>query len=461
MTKRAAPWIALGALAFATTAHADSGRFHLHLEVGAGAPIAGEARPGAGNHTNDSAAGGVAYLGADYQLVAPLAVEILFGAGGFGRPFPTSRETGARYATVAAGVRLRLADDQSGYATEERGNAHSHLWTSLHVGFHRFDDTQFGLDAAIGYALSVVRPLQIGFFVRTALMFGGDNDGVDMILVGGLTISLEVLGRRSAADSDNDGLDDAREIELGTDPNDTDTDNDGLDDRLEVETGTDPRERDSDGDGLNDGREDRNRNGVLDDDETDPRNADTDGGGLADGEEVSDPSQDPRYAGDDDHDGDGVPNPFDECPNTEQGAEVDGAGCPPMQERMTLEGVNFRTNRADILPESEPVLERALQMLRRNASMRIEIGGHTDDRGNARRNQRLSLQRAEAVRDWLVSHGLDRGRFEVRGYGSEQPAESNAADSAAGCDARFRGRRCARRSRCACSRFGEASEAPA
>ncbi len=425
MRKSWSSFIVASAILVAVQARADSGRFHLNLDVGAGAPIVGAARPRAGDHSDDSAAGGVAWIAADYQLAAPFAVEAIVGFGGFARPFPTSMRTGARYSTFGVGARLRFLDDPSGYASEPGGNAPSHLWASLHVGFHRFDDAQFGLDAAVGYMFSVVRPLQLGLFLRTALTFAGDNDGVDMILVGGLSVTIEVVGPRQDSDADGDGLSDEREATLGTDPQSADTDRDGIDDATEVDTGTDPTSRDSDNDGLPDGREDANRNGVLDESETDPRRADTDGGGMSDADEVGDASQDPRYRGDDDRDGDGVPNPLDQCPGTEEGTEVDGAGCPALADRMTLEGVRFRTNRADILPESEPVLERALEMLRRNPEVRVEIGGHTDSRGSARRNRRLSLRRAEAVRDWLVAHGLDRDRVEVRGYGSEQPVADN------------------------------------
>ena len=58
--------------------------------------------------------------------------------------------------------------------------------------------------------------------------------------------------------------------------------------------------------------------------------------------------------------------------------------------------------------------------------MRVEIGGHTDDRGGTASNETLSRQRAEAVRDWLVSHGIDTSRLEVRGYGESRPTASNA-----------------------------------
>ncbi|AEI68972.1 adventurous gliding motility protein AgmC [Corallococcus macrosporus] len=87
-----------------------------------------------------------------------------------------------------------------------------------------------------------------------------------------------------AVDSDDDGLSDAEEIVLGTDPNNPDTDGDGLPDGLEVNVGgTDPLDDDSDDDGLLDGNEDANHDGIVDAGETDPNNGDTDGDLLSDG----------------------------------------------------------------------------------------------------------------------------------------------------------------------------------
>jgi large repetitive protein len=112
------------------------------------------------------------------------------------------------------------------------------------------------------------------------------------------------------ADSDGDGLYDGEEQELGTDPLDDDTDGDGLTDGEEVEYGLDPRSTDSDGDGVDDYTEvtqDTDGDGLTDWDEiyslgTDPEDADSDGDGLSDGEEL-DLGTDPL---DEDSDGDGV-----------------------------------------------------------------------------------------------------------------------------------------------------------
>lgn len=403
-------------------AQADSGRLHLHLDLGLGVPLAGPTRR---HSTGDAAVGGGGWLSLDYQVAAPIAVELIAGVAGFGRPFPRSGSTGSRFGHFGAGVRLRLMDDQAGYNNEEGGNLPSNLWVSAHVGFMNFDDAQFGIDAAIGYEISVVRPLQLGLFARTALMFAGRNDGVDMIFVAGISIGIEVVNTRVDDDRDGDGLSDAREAELGTDPDDYDTDGDLIRDGVEVETGTNPTESDTDNDGLNDGREDTNRNGVLDEGETDPRRSDTDGGGMPDPDEVRNSAQDPRYAEDDDRDGDGVANHVDACPDSPDGATVDPSGCEAAAHTITLEGVRFRTASANILPESEPTLLEALEMLRRFPDQRFQIAGHTDSQGREASNARLSEQRARAVLRWLVEHGLDGDRFEPHGFGSTEPVAPN------------------------------------
>ncbi len=53
------------------------------------------------------------------------------------------------------------------------------------------------------------------------------------------------------------------------------------------------------------------------------------------------------------------------------------------------------------------------------------MAGHTDNVGNPRRNQQLSEQRAQAIRQYLVDHGIDGGRIEAVGYGDTQPVASN------------------------------------
>lgn len=89
-------------------------------------------------------------------------------------------------------------------------------------------------------------------------------------------------------DADGDGLNNMREVALGTDPNNPDTDRDGIGDGVEVFTvKTDPRRIDSDDDGQADGCEEKNANGTLDAGETSPLVADTDRDGLCDGNGIA------------------------------------------------------------------------------------------------------------------------------------------------------------------------------
>ena len=68
-----------------------------------------------------------------------------------------------------------------------------------------------------------------------------------------------------------------------------------------------------------------------------------------------------------------------------------------------------------------PVLEELVQIMQRCASLRFEVAGHTDDRGDARANLSLSQHRAESVMEYLVQHDVALRRLTARGYGEQQP----------------------------------------
>lgn len=98
------------------------------------------------------------------------------------------------------------------------------------------------------------------------------------------------------------------------------------------------------------------------------------------------------------------------------------------QERFVLEGVLFGTGSADIDAESFPRLDRVVEYMTHRPSSRIRIAGHTDNVGNPQRNKRLSERRAEAVRTYLIEHGIDGDRIEAVGYGDERPVASNETE---------------------------------
>lgn len=127
-----------------------------------------------------------------------------------------------------------------------------------------------------------------------------------------------------------------------------------------------------------------------------------------------------------DTDADGVVDRLDRCPDTPAGTRVDSRGCP-LQQEIRLEGVYFETNSAQLRADAVQRLDQAVQTLRLNKDLEIEVAGYTDSSGAASYNQQLSQRRAEAVRDYLASHGVDAGRLSARGYGESDPVASNTS----------------------------------
>lgn len=127
-----------------------------------------------------------------------------------------------------------------------------------------------------------------------------------------------------------------------------------------------------------------------------------------------------------DSDGDGVIDAKDECPGTPAGVKVNEVGCPEVGEKLiSLEGVNFDTNKATIRPDSKPILDNAVTVLNENAAVSVRVEGHTDSRGSDAYNQKLSQKRAEAVVAYLVAAGIDAERLLPIGYGESAPVAPN------------------------------------
>lgn len=127
-----------------------------------------------------------------------------------------------------------------------------------------------------------------------------------------------------------------------------------------------------------------------------------------------------------DTDGDGVVDSQDKCPDTPKGDRVDFVGCS-FKEEIKLPGVVFETNRADLKPESIPVLEGAIATLKRYPELNIEVAGHTDSRGSDAYNLDLSARRADTVLKYLHDGGVTNA-LTSRGYGERQPVAGNNDD---------------------------------
>ena len=88
--------------------------------------------------------------------------------------------------------------------------------------------------------------------------------------------------------------------------------------------------------------------------------------------------------------------------------------------------ISFATNRSDIQPSFRPILDRFAEGLRNNPNAEVRIIGHTDSTGSDAINDPLSVQRANSVRDYLVSRGADSRIIRTEGRGSREPVASNA-----------------------------------
>jgi outer membrane protein OmpA-like peptidoglycan-associated protein len=215
--------------------------------------------------------------------------------------------------------------------------------------------------------------------------------------------------------------------------------------------------RDSDGDNIADGIDKcpDSPQGVLVDATGCPRDSDADG--IADGLDRC--SATPKGATVDalgcpgDEDADGVLDGLDRCPRTPIGATVNSRGCPAGQQPRTappapvpdtsaaqrsapapsglapvvgavplvLEGVSFQSGSARLDPGSYVELDSIAKVLQANPTLRVEIGGHTDNSGTPADNQHLSTLRAEAVRNYLVAKGVPFQQMVARGYGATVP----------------------------------------
>jgi outer membrane protein OmpA-like peptidoglycan-associated protein len=100
---------------------------------------------------------------------------------------------------------------------------------------------------------------------------------------------------------------------------------------------------------------------------------------------------------------------------------------PP--ERWVLLGVNFNYNSAHLKPESYPTLDDATKVLILNTDLKIEIQGYTDILGSEERNQKLSLDRAVAVMNYLIAKGVKADRLKAVGLGEKNPVGDNKKES--------------------------------
>ena len=94
---------------------------------------------------------------------------------------------------------------------------------------------------------------------------------------------------------------------------------------------------------------------------------------------------------------------------------------------VSFTGINFATGSAEITDEFARVLDGASKLINEHPEIQLlEVQGHTDNTGSDAINNPLSQARADAVRNYLISRGVDPSRLVAKGYGSSKPVASNA-----------------------------------
>jgi outer membrane protein OmpA-like peptidoglycan-associated protein len=98
---------------------------------------------------------------------------------------------------------------------------------------------------------------------------------------------------------------------------------------------------------------------------------------------------------------------------------------PPVKKKIILRSVHFDFNKANIRSDAIPVLNEAVNVLKEEGTVGVICAGHTDSIGSDAYNMKLSRRRADAVRSYLVSHGIPAKRIRVEAFGERNPVASN------------------------------------
>lgn len=130
-----------------------------------------------------------------------------------------------------------------------------------------------------------------------------------------------------------------------------------------------------------------------------------------------------------DTDGDGVPDKDDDCPNV--AGPASNKGCPELKEeekviiKEAFDNLEFESGKSVIKKSSYPSLDKLAQVLKSNPNYKLRVDGHTDNTGNYASNMKLSIDRAESVKRYLMEHGIIGLRVITNGYGPDRPIGDN------------------------------------
>jgi len=131
-----------------------------------------------------------------------------------------------------------------------------------------------------------------------------------------------------------------------------------------------------------------------------------------------------------DTDGDGIPDSKDNCPN-KAGSSVNG-GCPETsvsEPTFNYKNILFEFNSSVLKTSSYSVLDEIAREMKKFSSMSFNLNGHSSAEGTEQRNMTLSLDRATAVKSYLVTAGINANNLITKGFGESMPLTSNETES--------------------------------
>ncbi len=311
----------------------------------------------------------------------------------------------------------------------------NHFWTpyaSVGLGGYTLDasipdvsDTDFSLAYAAGLKWFFLRSVALRAEVRGLTLLSESETNFEFTL--GLVGYIDLFKGKS--DRDGDGIGDSADAC----PKEAE-DRDGFED----EDGC--PDLDNDGDGIADSN-DKCPNDAEDLDTFEDADgcvdADNDADGIVDTKDKCPNQAEDKdgFADDDgcvdaDNDEDGVADIADLCPNDAETINefLDKDGCPDtgLQEFAgVIEGIKYSSSSSLIDVISYPVLNRAAEVLMERPEIQLTIEGHTDSTGSDALNKKLSQERAEAVRQYLISKGVGPDRLKVIAKGEAEPIADN------------------------------------
>ncbi len=462
-----------------TPALAEQGNFNLHFDLGVGSVLQDRVFADTASLKLDTTL---------IKPLGPIAPQVeMFGAGaGYYTSLASGSAFGFG---VGARLRLFNDEKGYYFHTGKRahGTLWGNLYADAHFTW-AIAGVGPGFDVSAGTELSLIDGLSVGPFVRYALMGVNPlTQQPNHVLTAGVSFTLPIPARAPAEDDqDGDGIvnKDDKCVDQPEDKDgfedmdgcpDLDNDKDGVPDEKD-KCPNEPEDKDGfqDEDGCPD--PDNDQDGVLDGADKCPLqkgpaenngcpDTDKDGDGVVDRlDQCPDQVGPPENKGcpDTDQDGDTVVDRLDACP-AEKG-EVDNKGCPwpdqdqdgvpdhvdncptekgpasnqgcPEKEKQLVvitkerlvikDKVYFDFNKATIQKRSNTMLDQIANVILSHSDIKlVQIEGHTDSTGDAAYNRKLSQDRADAIKAYLVKKKVEAERLRTVGFGPDKPAQPN------------------------------------